>query len=115
MASRKVFHQKLQSESEGLIMKIKALLIAAILLASVCVISASQSDHASATPCLQISKSQDDLIKENVFVGSIKSDKYHYPSCSAAGRIKPENEIWFYSSADARAHGYVPCGICHPP
>lgn len=61
--------------------------------------------------------SQDAAVKasEKVFVGSIKSDKYHYPSCSAAKRIKPENEIWFSSSADARAHGYVPCGICHPP
>lgn len=52
---------------------------------------------------------------EHVFVGSIKSDKYHYPSCRAAQKIKPENEIWFKSSADARAHGYVPCGICNPP
>lgn len=52
---------------------------------------------------------------EHVFVGSIKSDKYHYPSCRAAQKIKPENEIWFTSSADARAHGYMPCGICNPP
>jgi len=49
------------------------------------------------------------------FVGSTKSNKYHYPSCSAAQKIKPANEIWFSSSEDARAHGYVPCGICHPP
>ncbi|MHB8117910.1 MAG: Ada metal-binding domain-containing protein [Methanothrix sp.] len=52
---------------------------------------------------------------EKVFVGSIKSDKYHYPSCESAKNIHPENEIWFSSSADARAHGYVPCGRCHPP
>lgn len=93
-------------------MRIKVLLIAAILLASVCIINAS--DHAP----LQIGKSsatQEDLVKEKVFVGSIKSDKYHYPSCSAAKRIKPENEIWFSSSTDARAHGYVPCKICNPP
>lgn len=49
------------------------------------------------------------------FVGSTKSNKYHYPSCSEAQKIKPANEIWFSSSEDARAHGYVPCGICHPP
>jgi len=49
------------------------------------------------------------------FVGSTKSNKYHYPSCSAAQKIKPANEIWFTSSEDARSHGYVPCGICHPP
>jgi competence protein ComEC len=48
------------------------------------------------------------------FVGSSKSDKYHYPSCSAAKRIKPANLVTFSSSADARAQGYVPCGICHP-
>lgn len=52
---------------------------------------------------------------EMVFVGSIKSDKYHYPSCAAAKRIKPSNEIWFSSSQDARSHGYVPCGLCNPP
>jgi micrococcal nuclease len=49
------------------------------------------------------------------FVGSKKSDKYHYPSCRWAEKISPENEIWFSSSEDARAHGYVPCGVCKPP
>lgn len=49
------------------------------------------------------------------FVGSSKSDKYHYPSCSAAKKIKSSNLVTFSSSADARAHGYVPCGKCHPP
>jgi len=58
---------------------------------------------------------RDAVSKADVFVGSIKSDKYHYPSCSAAKRIKPENEIWFSSSEDARSHGYVPCKICNPP
>ena len=50
-----------------------------------------------------------------VFVGSIKSDKYHYPSCGSAKNIHPENEIWFSSSEDARSHGYVPCARCNPP
>jgi competence protein ComEC len=49
------------------------------------------------------------------FVGSSKSDKYHYPSCSAANRIKAANLITFASSSDARAQGYSSCGICHPP
>ncbi len=49
------------------------------------------------------------------FVGSAKSDKYHYPSCSAAQRIKSSNLVTFSSSEEARANGYVPCGICHPP
>jgi micrococcal nuclease len=49
------------------------------------------------------------------FVGSIKSDKYHYPDCQWAKKIKPENEIWFTSSEDAGSQHYVPCGVCHPP
>jgi len=54
-------------------------------------------------------------VSQGPFVGSSKSDKYHYPSCSAAKRIKAANLVTFSSSADARARGYVPCGICHPP
>jgi micrococcal nuclease len=49
------------------------------------------------------------------FVGSSKSDKYHYPSCSAAKKIKASNLVTFSSSATARAAGYSPCGKCHPP
>lgn len=52
---------------------------------------------------------------EGQFVGSTKSDKYHYPSCRWTKKILPENEIWFSSSEEARAAGYVPCGVCHPP
>lgn len=57
-------------------------------------------------------KSQEELKK---FVGSAKSNKYHYPDCQWAKKIKPENEVWFRDSEDARARGYVPCGVCHPP
>ena len=54
-------------------------------------------------------------VSQGPFVGSSKSDKYHYPSCSAAKKIKSANLVTFSSSADARAQGYVPCGICHLP
>ncbi len=53
--------------------------------------------------------------KSGQFVGSVRSDKYHYPSCRWAKKILPQNEIWFSSSQDARAAGYVPCGVCKPP
>lgn len=49
------------------------------------------------------------------FVGSKKSDVYHYPSCSSAKQIKSSNLVQFSSSADARAHGYRPCKKCNPP
>jgi beta-lactamase superfamily II metal-dependent hydrolase len=54
-------------------------------------------------------------VSQGPFVGSSKSDKYHYPSCSSAEKIKPANLVTFSSSADARAQGYVPCGRCNPP
>ncbi|MCJ7442943.1 MAG: hypothetical protein MUO26_00165 [Methanotrichaceae archaeon] len=50
-----------------------------------------------------------------MYVGSIKSNKYHYPDCVWAKKIKPSNEIWFSSSENARSHGYVPCKVCNPP
>ncbi|HHW39933.1 MAG TPA: hypothetical protein GXX19_02045 [Syntrophomonadaceae bacterium] len=52
---------------------------------------------------------------EYQFVGSIHSNKYHYPTCEWAQKIKPENRIWFKDKADARAQGYVPCKVCSPP
>jgi competence protein ComEC len=48
-------------------------------------------------------------------VGSVKSDKYHYPSCRNAETIRPENLIWFSSVAEAKNAGYKPCGACQPP
>jgi len=49
------------------------------------------------------------------FVGSVKSDKYHYPSCKWGKSIASHNEIWFSSSQEAREAGYVHCGVCKPP
>ena len=54
-------------------------------------------------------------VSEGMFVGSVNSDVYHYPTCTYAQRIYPENQIWFSSSEDARAHGYRPCEVCRPP
>lgn len=49
------------------------------------------------------------------FVGSAKSNKYHYPSCQWAQKIAPSNLVTFSSSAEARAAGYVACKVCRPP
>jgi len=64
---------------------------------------------------LAIIQTTSETATEGQFVGSLESDKYHYPSCRWAKKILPENEIWFASSEEARAAGYVPCGVCHPP
>ncbi len=50
-----------------------------------------------------------------MFVGSKKSDVYHYSNCRYVKKILPENIIWFSSVEDARNHGYRPCKVCKPP
>lgn len=47
---------------------------------------------------------------EKVFVGSVNSNKYHWPDCPSAKKIAPQNQIWFLSEEEARAAGYVRCG-----
>lgn len=48
------------------------------------------------------------------YVGSIESDKYHYPSCRHAEKILAENLIGWNTIEEAQAAGYKPCGVCHP-
>ena len=51
---------------------------------------------------------------QHTYVASSKSNKFHEPSCSQAGRIKDSNKITFSSRDEAINSGYSPCGICHP-
>jgi micrococcal nuclease len=48
------------------------------------------------------------------FVGSVNSNKYHYPDCPGALQIKSTNQIWFNSEEEAVKAGYHPCQICSP-
>jgi hypothetical protein len=103
------------------------LLISVFLLASISLVVGEHLSHpidlGHSTPSIQINQGLDSshtaaggyASDEKVFVGSVKSNKYHYPDCVWAKRILPKNEIWFSSSQDARAHGYVPCKVCNPP
>lgn len=47
--------------------------------------------------------------------GSSESNKYHYPTCRMAKKIKPENKVVFESVQQARQKGYQSCGVCNPP
>jgi micrococcal nuclease len=49
------------------------------------------------------------------YVGSKYSNKYHFPHCTSAQRIKPSNRRVFNSVKEAIDAGYVPCKICRPP
>jgi O-6-methylguanine DNA methyltransferase len=48
------------------------------------------------------------------FVGSRTSRIFCLPSCHAARRIQPENEVPFADEAAALAAGYRPCTNCRP-
>jgi hypothetical protein len=129
MHNQKLFHKT------GLIMEIEMditriiwkILISIFILASVSLIVRNRPSHVVKPKTrgwsIRINQSSpnDDLalasnhpVSEKILVGLTKSNKYHYPSCGAARRIKTEDEIWFSCSADAKAHGYVPCKLCNP-
>jgi len=48
------------------------------------------------------------------FVGSMTSNKAHYPDCKWTATINPKNLITFASMAAAREQGYIPCPVCRP-
>lgn len=50
--------------------------------------------------------------QEALLVGSKNSDKYHFPWCSGALRIKDENKIYFSSQEEAKKFGYKPASNC---
>jgi hypothetical protein len=57
----------------------------------------------------QIAGSSADAPTQNKkFVGSINSDLFHDPTCSASKNIKESNQIWFASVEEARQAGYTP-------
>jgi hypothetical protein len=49
------------------------------------------------------------------YVGSITSNKYHYPHCKWAAEINPKKLRTFSSAKEARERGYIPCPTCGPP
>ena len=78
-------------------------------------VSVDAAPTAKATPSEQTEPSDDaQSSSAGQYVGSVNSDKYHYPSCQHAKKILPSNKIWFSSAEDAKAHGYVACKVCKP-
>lgn len=52
---------------------------------------------------------------ETIYVGSITSNKYHFPACKWAKTIKPSHLIKFKSVEEAQEKHYNPCPVCKPP
>jgi len=53
---------------------------------------------------------EEEATEQGKFVGSVNSNKYHWPDCVWAKKIAPQNQIWFSSESEAQAAGYVRCG-----
>jgi len=53
---------------------------------------------------------QESSIEQGRFVGSVNSNRYHWPDCSFAKRIGEENQIWFDSEQEAQDANYTRCG-----
>ncbi len=49
------------------------------------------------------------------YVGSITSNKYHYPHCRWAKTIIPRKVRGFHSVEEAQKAGYIRCPVCQPP
>jgi hypothetical protein len=48
--------------------------------------------------------------QQGIIVASKNGTKYHWPWCSWAKKIKPENQVWFKSESEAQKAGYTACG-----
>lgn len=49
------------------------------------------------------------LAADYKYVGSAKSDKYHFPNCKWALKISSKNLVTFKTAQEALKAGYIPC------
>lgn len=47
-------------------------------------------------------------VSQGEYVASVNSSLFHHVSCSSAGRISPQNQLWFTTMEEAQAAGYSP-------
>lgn len=50
----------------------------------------------------------------NVYVGNLKSYKFHYQGCQWERKMWESNRIYFDSRDEAINYGMVPCKVCRP-
>jgi hypothetical protein len=56
-----------------------------------------------------------EVIPNVTYVGSITSNKYHYPHCKWVAQISPQKLRTFSSVKEAQEQGYIPCPACGAP
>ncbi len=74
----------------------------------------SSKDSLNNKTSQSLKQSEKEEAKNRKFIGSTKSNKFHYPTCSWAKKIKSYNELYFLDREDAINQGYLPCGTCKP-
>ena len=73
-------------------------------------------DQESSAKATSRTSNQEALLPPAIkYVGSITSNKYHYPQCKWAKTIAPRKVRDFASVAEAQNAGYIPCPTCRPP
>lgn len=53
-------------------------------------------------------------VRQEKYVASSVSDKYHRLSCEYAGNILDENRVYYDTAADAERDGKCACSVCRP-
>lgn len=51
---------------------------------------------------------------EALYIGNVKSNKFHHPNCKAVKKMSEHNKLELFSREDAISSGYIPCKICNP-
>lgn len=71
-----------------------------------------QKEVASPNVQFAVPSQSDTRNRSEFLVGSKNSDKYHFPWCPGASRIKEANKIQFSSREEAEKLGYKPAANC---
>lgn len=51
---------------------------------------------------------------KSIYWGSVNSNKFHWPSCEWARKIREEHRVVFKTRQEALDKGYTPCKVCKP-
>lgn len=51
---------------------------------------------------------------EALYIGNVKSNKFHHPNCKAVKKMNKHNKKELLSREDSAGSRYIPCKICNP-
>ena len=109
------FKKFVNDNESDIILTIGIVLISLVIFGSILLINSSKQKNPiiiqnPSASIIEAVINSDESNKQEMFVGSSNSNKYHWPNCSFAKRISEENQIWFSSEKEAQDTGYIRCG-----